>query len=190
MTLLQSIRLRDGRECALRHITTDLAEEYRVFQLAISAEAMYTVTQPHEVRELDRIREQIGTYVDQPGRVWLVVLDPTGQRVIADCMARAGDRERVAHVATIGVGVLRAFARQGIARAMMVAVTDWARRDPGVLKLELSLYAENLPAYRLYESLGFAVEGRRSRSFRFADGTLHDEVLMGRWVGDLESEAE
>lgn len=179
----ETIRLRDGRVCSIQPLRPQWAEAYRAFHIAIAGEAPFTVTQPHEVRDTERLGEQIRSYTDQPGRIWLVVFDPEGRRIIADCMARCGDRERVSHVATIGIGVRSEYHRQGIARAMMRGVIDWARNDPSVLKLELSLFAGNTPARRLYESLGFEAEGCRPRAFRLGDGSFHDEVLMGRWLG-------
>ena len=38
--------------------------------------------------------------------------------------------------------------------------------------------ADNLRAQRLYQSLGFTVDGRAVRAFQ-VEGTYHDELLMG-----------
>ena len=51
-------------------------------------------------------------------------------------------------------------------------------------KLSLAVYAHNLPALSLYRALGFQEEGRRVGEYRFADGSLRDDVLMALPVRD------
>jgi RimJ/RimL family protein N-acetyltransferase len=46
--------------------------------------------------------------------------------------------------------------------------------------MTLRVFAPNARARRLYERLGFEVEGVLRGEFRVADGTLVDDVLMAR----------
>jgi len=69
---------------------------------------------------------------------------------------------------------------------MMDTIISWAQRTEGILKLQLSMFEDNAPAAALYASLGFQREGVRPGAFRQPDGTLHAEVLMGRWIGDTD----
>ncbi len=52
------------------------------------------------------------------------------------------------------VGVLPEFRRRGIARKLVVACLDFIRSNGGEIAL-LDVVAENLPAYKLYEEMGF-----------------------------------
>lgn len=180
----QLISLRDGRTCPLDRMRPEHAEAYRRYQTELAKQTRFISTQAHEVKAADVLADQAQTYLDEPDHLWLVALDGESENIVGDCMARVGGRERMRHVASIGVGVLRSHQRQGLARNMMSTVISWAQGSDGIFKLQLSMFEENAPAERLYASLGFVREGVRPGAFRQPDGTLHAEVLMGRWIGD------
>lgn len=183
MNLPEQIVLRDRRMCMIDRMAPEHANAYHVYQTTLAQETIYISTQPHEVKTTDVLAEQARTFCDSPGHVWLAAFDADSGNIIADCMARCVLRDRMRHVATIGVGVLESHQRLGLGRALMNRIIDWASADEGTLKLQLSMFADNTPAMKLYESLGFKREGLRVGSFIQPDGTLHDEVLMGRWLG-------
>ncbi len=64
----------------------------------------------------------------------------------------------------------------------MTAALDWAAANPGIEKVTLGVIPDNAPALRLYESLGFIIEGNQRRQFRQPDGTYLDHLMMGKWV--------
>ena len=86
---------------------------------------------------------------------------------------------RRAHVAKIGMGVHDAFLRRGIGSALLAAVVEAADRWLGLTRLELTVYADNAPAIRLYRKFGFEEEGRL-RAFAFRDGVYADALAMAR----------
>jgi ribosomal protein S18 acetylase RimI-like enzyme len=84
-----------------------------------------------------------------------------------------------AHVRTVnGLAVDEAARGAGVARALLRAACDRARAE-GALRVTLRVLGHNAPARRLYESLGFAVEGVLPGQF-LLDGAYVDDVLMGR----------
>ncbi|MGE0624144.1 MAG: GNAT family N-acetyltransferase [Pseudomonadales bacterium] len=83
------------------------------------------------------------------------------------------------HSAGIGMGVHDAFAGRGIGTALMNAVLDLADNWLNVRRLELTVYADNARAIRLYERSGFVAEGAH-RDYAFRDGALVDAVAMAR----------
>ncbi len=86
-----------------------------------------------------------------------------------------------AHVRTInGLGVDEAARGAGVGRALVTAALDRARAQ-GALRVTLRVLGHNAAARRLYESLGFAVEGVLPGEF-LLDGEPVDDVLMGRRV--------
>lgn len=54
------------------------------------------------------------------------------------------------------------------------------RAAPARTRVELKVWPDNQRAIRLYESLGFTVEGVRRNHYRRRDGTLRSAVLMAR----------
>jgi ribosomal protein S18 acetylase RimI-like enzyme len=84
-----------------------------------------------------------------------------------------------AHVRQIQGLAVAGWARgRGVARALLEAAMDTARAQ-GACRITLRVLGHNGPARRLYESLGFVVEGVLPGEFLLA-GSFVDDVLMGR----------
>ena len=86
---------------------------------------------------------------------------------------------RRAHVAKVGMGVHDDFRQRGIGTALLAAVVEVADRWLGLKRLQLTVYADNEPAIRLYRKFGFEKEGRL-RAFAFRDGVYVDALAMAR----------
>lgn len=86
------------------------------------------------------------------------------------------------HVCQLGMGVLRSFRRRGIGRRLVNEALRFAQRSRTIERVELSVRATNLAAIALYQSVGFAYEGRRIRSVRDEAGRYDDELLMAYLV--------
>lgn len=83
-----------------------------------------------------------------------------------------------AHKALLWGMYVRPFARRsGLSRRLVEAVLAYARVR--VELIQLKVVATNVPARRLYESLGFEVYGIETRSLKLV-GQYHDEVLMAK----------
>jgi ribosomal protein S18 acetylase RimI-like enzyme len=86
-----------------------------------------------------------------------------------------------AHVRQIqGLGVDPAVRERGIGRRLIEAAVTEAERQ-GARKLTLRVLSGNAPARRLYERLGFTVEGVLREEFCIEGGYV-DDVLMARYL--------
>jgi RimJ/RimL family protein N-acetyltransferase len=77
-----------------------------------------------------------------------------------------------------GVFVSPRFRRQGIARTLVSQAVNHADAN-GAQRVNLMVFVPNIPAVRLYESLGFRHYGTEPQSIRI-DGQYHDGYLMTR----------
>lgn len=73
------------------------------------------------------------------------------------------------------LGVAPALQGQGLGGALLAAVLE-AARDQGAGRLFLEVAAGNMPARRLYESVGFEMIGMRRAYYRNGD----DAIVMAR----------
>ena len=86
---------------------------------------------------------------------------------------------RRSHSGEIGLGVHDDHVGAGIGTAMLVALLDSADAWLGLVRVQLTVFADNAGAIRLYERHGFVTEGRmRGASLRA--GVLEDVLMMGR----------
>ncbi len=108
------------------------------------------------------------------GHPFLIVVD--GARIVGWCDVEPVSRPILAHVGVLGMGLLPGYRERGIGRELMAAALD-ASRARGLEKVELGVFADNERARRLYERMGFVVEGVRSKRIKI-DGRYRDEVLM------------
>jgi putative acetyltransferase len=91
----------------------------------------------------------------------------------------AGVALRRRHVMSLGIAVAAEAQGQGVGRALMLALIDFADHWAQVLRLELTVYADNHRAIALYESCGFVREGLH-RGYALRDGHYHDVLSMAR----------
>ena len=91
----------------------------------------------------------------------------------------AGTALRRRHAMNLGVCVAAPAQGQGIGRALMAALLDYADRWGQVLRVELTVYADNLRAIALYESMGFRREGMHV-GYALRDGHYVDALSMAR----------
>lgn len=92
-----------------------------------------------------------------------------------------GRRPRTRHTGELGISVTRELTGQGIGRALLETLIEWAERGGVVRKLNLRSRVDNAGAIRLYERLGWVAEGRITRDTAIGD-TLIDTLFMGRPV--------
>jgi ribosomal protein S18 acetylase RimI-like enzyme len=124
-------------------------------------------------------RRLSGTTSDQTCR--LVAVDE--QRLVGFLVAHRGPTRRLRHRADLAIAVLAAYQRRGVGSGLLRELTAWAQAR-GIVRLELSVMADNSAALCLYRRHGFVEEGVKRGAIRI-DGRDVDEVVMGRLHEDI-----
>ena len=152
---------------------------------------------------LDRVRResdflQFGPQDNLPTveqeREWIkgATLAPTSRQILAEAdgapVALAGLHgsaafAKTAHRASLGISVRADWQGRGLGRWLMNDLVEWARANPSLDLLTLSVYDGNDRARVLYASLGFVVDGVTPGAIRGAEGAAVDEVHMSLWTG-------
>lgn len=97
-------------------------------------------------------------------------------RVVGWCDVLPTHGESRAHVGILGIGLLPEFRGLGVGAALTRAAIDRAW-EKGLTRLELTVRADNIRAKRLYDRLGFQVEGVNRRAF-CVNGQYFDSFSM------------
>lgn len=132
--------------------------------------------------EIDYTEESEAAYIknasENPGELCLAAFHD-GVLIGSTSLSCVRERIKLRHRAEIAIAILPGFRGQGLGRKLMEAAIAKAR-EHGYLQVELQVVSTNIPARKLYESLGFKKQGVHYRAFRLKDGTfldLEDMVL-------------
>ncbi len=100
--------------------------------------------------------------------------------VVGWCDILPAGRPLHAHVGVLGMGLTGPYRGQGIGRRLIDVTLAKARRL-GLWRTELSVYADNTPAIRLYQTVGFEIEGTKKQETQI-DGRFIDVLMMAKLV--------
>jgi len=112
----------------------------------------------------------------------IVLVAEIDRRIIGLLDTVTEPRRRLAHSTRFGLLVAAPWRDQGLGRALLSRLIDWARAHSTLERIELHVHADNVRARALYASLGFEEEGVRRRAIKYEDGRYMDDVLMALFV--------
>ena len=173
------IQLNDGRSIMMRSAMPEDAAQLLTFLKDAYGSTDYLASYPEEI---DYTEESEAAYIrnaaEKPGELSLAAFHD-GVLIGNTSLSCVRKRIKLCHRAEIAIAILPGFRGQGLGRKLMEAAIAKAR-EHGYLQVELEVVSTNIPARKLYESLGFKKQGVHYRGFRLKDGTfldLEDMVL-------------
>lgn len=120
------------------------------------------------------------TDMTQPGKLDVpLVAEIDGTVVGTAGLHPVSQQLRRRHAMALGIGIAPDAQGRGVGSALMQALCDYADRWAQVLRLELSVYADNARAIGLYRKFGFVHEGTH-RAHAMRDGLFVDTWTMAR----------
>ena len=155
----------------------DAARIIRYVQTVSAEPGINLVLSPGEFDMTVEQEQEFIAALDASGNSIMLVAEDAGE-IVAMLTLTGGRRKTVRHAATLGITVARACRGQGLGTRLMQEAIAWARQSGVLRRIELEVFARNTGARRLYERLGFRVEGRK-RGAIFRDGEYLDDLLMG-----------
>ena len=80
----------------------------------------------------------------------------------------------------LGIHLIKSARSKGIGTRLMTYGINWAR-ERKYHKICLSVFSTNLRAIKLYQKMGFVIEGRRREQYYFMNQWV-DEILMAKFL--------
>ena len=176
MPLPCNFTLKDGRTALIRQANPGDAEGLLAHVNEITAEGIFLQTERVDKSAAEEM-EWISGF---DGLSKLLIVAEVDHRLVGSADIRRGPQVKNAHVAELGIALSKGARGQGLGRAIIEAMIDWAR-SVGIRKLFLGVFHTNERAIALYRVLGFEDEGRL-RGQVILEGQPADLVLMSRWI--------
>ncbi len=165
-----------GKQVVLRNPEPGDAQSMIGLVNALDTETVFLSREPGEF-EMTLEKEQEFLAGQKASETALFLICVVDGEIMGSCQASCYARRRFRHKAMVGIALRQAVCGLGIGRKMMNALIAWGK-GRGLSHLELEVDTGNLPALKLYMSLGFLVGGRKYHERRLADGTYRDDYYM------------
>lgn len=161
----------EPEEIHILPITEEHIESYHRCFDSVARERLYLGRV--EAPPLEDTRESVRSNI--AGRGAQLVALYQGE-VIGWCVIIPNSCEGFKHNGKLGMGVYKSYRRVGLGERLARVAIDQARKM-GLERLELGVFASNVGAVKLYEKLGFEIEGLNKRA-RKLDGKYDDLIEM------------
>ena len=165
----------------VRHVEPS---DYEAVWASMSTPKAYagTLQMPHGSRESWRKR-----LAELPPDATMLVVEasddaasgPSWEIVANGGLHPSGPSLRRRHAMGLGLSVRDDWQGRGVGTALMTALIDRADNWMNVMRIELTVYEDNVAARNLYARFGFFVEGTH-RAYALRDGVYVDAVAMAR----------
>ena len=137
-------------------------------------------TEPREFNMMvEEERAFLASFDHQPTSEFFVA-EAEGQ-IVGSLGVRGNTRRATQHVVNIGIAVHPEFRGQGIGSALLQRGLEWAKETGIVRRVELTVYARNKGAIRLYERCRFVTEGCHRAAF-CKGGEYIDSLTMAMLI--------
>lgn len=177
------VMLANGETILIRTGVADDAPGVLAHRIHISHTSEHNVAMPDEVdTDLGKQREWLEERIGRERDLFiLATADSEPGLVIGALHFYSCNRRVLAHHGDFGISVDEAWRGRGVGTALIGVLLEWARAHPTIEKVCLGVFENNVAARRLYERLGFKVEGRREKFFKMPSGYV-DDLMMSIWV--------
>jgi RimJ/RimL family protein N-acetyltransferase len=177
---MKKILLQDGRCLVIREACVQDAEKLLAYVKKIAGETDYITFAPEEFHvTLEQEIAKIEEYAQTDNQ--LILVAEIGEEIVGNLDFRGGKYSRTAHAGEFGLSVLKDYWGLSIGKHLLRYLIDWAKKTGKVRKINLRVRVDNERAIRLYQRLGFVIEGTLKREF-YVGGRFIDSYLMGLCV--------
>lgn len=161
----------------IRHVTDSDADALLQLRTELDRETAFMMLEPGErTMDVEEQRSRLAAIIARDNQT--IVLAEHAGTLVGFLSACGGEFRRNRATAYLVIGVLQAFAGQGIGSRLFAAAEEWAGAH-GIHRLELTVMAHNHRAVHLYQKMGFEIEGTKRDSL-CVDGVYVDEYAMAK----------
>lgn len=171
------IFLKNGQTAIIREAQKEDAGKMIEYLNLIAGESDYLTFGQGELSINEEIEESI---IEEHKKAdnQIMLIAKINDQIIANLNFTGGKRQRIRHTGEFGVSVLKEYWGNGIAKALIDCLIEWAKAEGIVTKINLRVREDNEKAKELYKKIGFIEEGRITREF-YIKGKYYSSIIMG-----------
>lgn len=139
-------------------------------------EGLHTILKHGSLPDRQNQEEFIRSHDGDSGIMLLCVKDG---KIVGSLTAMKKQHPQLEHSCEFGMGILKEERGRGIGTALIHHLFNWAN-SVNVTRIELAVAGHNRDAIRLYERLGFTIEGAKKCAMK-VEGRYEDIIDMA-WI--------
>ena len=160
----------------VRKVTHEDAQSLLELFIQLDEDTEFMLFEPGErATSLEEQHSIISMFQNDDSKEMLVA---ESSEICGFCVIVGGPQNRVAHVASLVIGVLKSKWGQGVGSKIMSNALS-AAKTMGFSRIELTVNINNSAAINLYKKFGFTVEGERLSALQI-NGSLVNEYYMAK----------
>jgi len=173
-------QLKNGLNVEIRSISLAEGDARHRFFVELSLQQTGIV---HTCEEIDfhthESHDKIADFLRNKRGLWLLALSKG--EIIGEIDISVKNLSRIKHVGVLSMGILKDYQRLGLGSALLKEAIAWSA-NLGLKRIELSVFASNKAARKLYEKHGFVEEGLKKNFLRRTKTLFEDDVLMAKYL--------
>lgn len=171
------VKLKNGQTILLRSPDMFDAEQLLKHMRITSAETDFMSRYPEEITVSVEAQSRFLQMIENDADNFMLAAYIDGRMVGNAGITRVRDNLKYRHRANFGISLQEEVCSLGLGTVMMQEILELVKKT-SFEQLELTVFADNVRAIRLYEKVGFVKVGIMPRAYRLKDGSYHDEVQM------------
>ncbi|MCB9034425.1 MAG: GNAT family N-acetyltransferase [Chitinophagales bacterium] len=159
----------------IKQLNKDDAEVFLQLLLALDDETTFML---YEQGERNTTVEEMSNRMEAINKTGSIFAFEVDNILVGFILIQRSMLNKINHCASIAIGVLQKFSSKGIATQLMQKAEQWCIVN-NISRLELTVMKHNTRAIKLYQRIGFEIEGTRKRAILMND-IFYDEYYMGK----------
>jgi len=155
------------------------AERWNDLVFEVKSEDLPTLFKMTTPITLESTKEYLNNILENDGSFVLICID--ADKIIGSIDLIRKKRLEEHHVADIGMCIKKEYRNKGIGKEMFRKVFDICQNEKKIEKIELDVFSNNIAGIKLYERMGFEIEGKRRNSIVKGNEKI-DLIMMGKEI--------
>ena len=173
----KAVQLKNGQNIVLRSPDAFDAEQLLNHMRLTSAETEFMSRYPEEITVSVEAQSRFLQMIENDPDDFMLAAYIGGRMVGNAAVTRVRSNLKYRHRANFGISLQEEVCNVGLGTIMMQEILEIVEGSV-FEQLELTVFADNVRAIRLYEKTGFVKTGVLPRAYRLKNGSYHDEVQM------------